>query len=126
MFRKGRVSVLVHGVIDYLVGAFLLAAPFLLNFTEDAATVAAVTGGVIMLVVGASSDLPTGLVDSVPKALHAMLDYVVALGIIAAPFVLGFTGDATATPLFVVVGTFQLLQTIGTRFLREKGGAQAA
>ena len=122
MFRKGRVSVLVHGVIDYLVGAFLIAAPFLLSFTDDTATVAAVGAGVVMLVLGASSDLPTGLVDSVPKAVHAMLDYVVAVAMIAAPFVLGFTEDATATPLFVVIGTFQLLQTIGTRFLREKGG----
>jgi hypothetical protein len=56
----------------------------------------------------------------VPKALHAIFDYVLALALIAAPFVLGFTGDATATPLFILVGVVQLLQTIATRFLRER------
>ena len=73
-----------------------------------------------MLVTAATSDLPTGLIRSVPRALHALLDYAIAVAIIAAPFALGFTGDGTATPLFVLVGIVQLLQTIGTRFLREK------
>jgi hypothetical protein len=122
MFRQGRIPVFVHGVIDYLLGAFLVAAPFVLGFDDDTATAAAVGAGVVILVVAATSDLPTALVTSIPRALHALLDYLVAIAIIAAPFALAFTDDGTATPVFVVVGVFHLLQAIATRYLRQKDG----
>ena len=120
MFRQGPVPLLVHGVVDYLVGVVLVAMPFVLHFSDDTARMAAVGLGVVVLVLAATSDLPTGLVHSVPRALHALFDYVLAVAIIAAPFVLGFSGDDNATLCFVAVGIAQLLQTIGTRFLREK------
>jgi hypothetical protein len=120
MFRQGRIPVFVHGVIDYVVGALLIAAPFVLGFDDDTATVTAVAAGVVVLVVAASSDLPTALATSIPRAVHVVLDYVLAIAVIAAPFALGFTDDGTATPAFVVVGVLHLLQTIATRFLRQK------
>ena len=120
MFRQGPVPLLVHGVVDYLVGVVLVAMPFVLHLSDDTARTAAVGLGVVVLVFAATSDLPTGLIRSVPRALHAVLDYVVAIAIIAAPFVLGFSGDDRATLCFVVLGIVQLLQTIGTRFLRDK------
>ena len=48
-----------------------------------------------------------------------MLDYVLAIALIAAPFVLGFTDDGTATAFFIVLGVLHLLLTIATRFIRE-------
>ena len=121
MFRQGPVPILVHGLLDYLLGALLIAGPFLLGFADDAATARAVAGGVLLLVIGATSDIPTGLVRSISRALHALLDYVVAIALLASPFLLGFTGDETATPFLVGVGVLQLMQTIATRFLRPKG-----
>ena len=57
---------------------------------------------------------------SIPRALHVVLDYVVAIAILVSPFLLGFTGDDTATPYLIAVAVVQLLQTIATRFLRPK------
>jgi len=116
----------VHGLLDYAVAALLIAAPFVLGFAADAATAAGVGAGLILLVVAASTELPTGLVHSVPRALHAIIDYVVAVALVAAPFVLGFTDDGTATPAFVVIGALQLLQTLATRFLRPKHAERGA
>jgi hypothetical protein len=126
MFRQGRIPVFVHGVIDYLVGALLVAAPFVLGFDDDTATASAIAAGVAVLVVAAASDLPTALATSIPRAIHVMLDYVLAIAVIAAPFVLGFSDDGTATPTFVVIGVLHLLQTIATRFLRQKDDRRAA
>ncbi len=112
--------ILVHGVLDYLVGLLLIAGPFLLGFTDDTATATAVGLGVLLLVIAGASDLPTGFVRSIPRALHAILDYVVAIALLASPFLLGFTGDSTATPFLIAVGVLQLMQTIATRYLRPK------
>ena len=120
VFRQGPVPILVHGVLDYLVGVLLIAGPFVLGFDDDTATAAAVGAGVVLLVMAGASDLPTGMVRSIPRAVHAILDYVVAVAILVSPFLLGFTGDDTATPFFIAVGVVQLMQTIATRFLRPK------
>ncbi len=74
VFRQG--AVLVHGVLDYLVGLLLIAGPFLLGFTDDTATATAVGLGVLLLVIAGASDLPTGFVRSIPRALHAILETI--------------------------------------------------
>jgi hypothetical protein len=57
--------------------------------------------GLVLLVVAASTDLPTGMVHSVPRALPAIVDDAVAPALIGAPFVVGFTDDDTATPTLI-------------------------
>lgn len=120
MFRQGPVPILIHGMLDYLVGVLLIAGPFLFGFSDDTATATSVAAGVLILVIAAASDVPTGLVRSIPRALHVVLDYVVAIAILVSPFLLGFTGDDTATPFLIGVGVLQLMQTLATRFLRPK------
>jgi predicted Kef-type K+ transport protein len=60
------------------------------------------------------------VVHSIPRALHALLDYAVGAALIAAPFVLGFSDDGTAAPWLIAIGVVQLMQTLATRFLRPK------
>jgi hypothetical protein len=120
MFRQGPLPPLVHGLLDYLVGVTLVAAPFVLDFDEGAATAASVALGVVLLIVAASTDLPTGLVHSIPRALHVFLDYVIAFALVAAPFVLGFSDDGTAAPWLIGTGVVQLMHTLATRFLLPK------
>ena len=48
-----------------------------------------------------------------------ILDYVLAIALIAAPFVLDFTDDGAATAFFIALGVLHLLLTISTRFVRE-------
>ena len=119
MFKQGPIPAFVHGVIEYLAGALFIAAPFLFAFDEDTATAVSIVAGVVILVVTASTALPTGLIKSIPVHAHAILDYAMAAVLIAAPFLFGFSDDGTATAFFIVLGVVHLLMTIATRFVSE-------
>jgi hypothetical protein len=116
MFKRGPVPPFVHGILDYLIAALLIAAPFVLSFDEDAATAVSIAAGIAVLMLGAFTAWTTGIVKSIPPVAHAMLDYALAALLIAMPFLLGFTDDGTASAFFVVVGVAGLLLTIATRF----------
>jgi hypothetical protein len=117
MLNQGPLPVLVHGVLEYVVGALFIAAPFLFGFNASAApTAAAVVVGLLLLAFTATSALPTGLVRSVSLGVHVTVDFVLAVLLVALPFILGFTDEAAPTALFIVVGVLHLLVTIATRF----------
>ena len=120
MFKQGPIPAFVHGVIEYLVAAVLIAAPFLADFEDDTATGVSIVAGVLVLVITASTALPTGLIKSIPVQAHAILDYLIALVLIASPFLFAFSDDGTATVFFIGLGVLHLLVTIGTRFVREE------
>jgi hypothetical protein len=119
MFKQGPVPAFVHGVIEYLAGALFIAAPFLFSFDDDTATAVSIVAGVVILVVTASTALPTGLIKSIPVQAHAVIDFLLAAVLIAAPFLFGFSDDGTATAFFIVLGVVHLLLTIATRFVSE-------
>jgi VIT1/CCC1 family predicted Fe2+/Mn2+ transporter len=119
MFKQGPVPAFVHGVIEYLAAALFIAAPFLFSFDDDTATAVSIVAGVVLLIVTASTALPTGLIKSIPVHAHAILDYAMAAVLIAAPFLFGFSDDGTATAFFIVLGVVHLLMTIATRFVSE-------
>jgi len=116
MLRQGPISHFVHGVIEYLAGALLIAAPFLLGFEDGAATAVSVVAGVIVLVVAASTEGASSMIDSIPISVHVLLDFVLAGALLAAPFLFGFTDETAPTAFFIVLGVAHLLITIGTRF----------
>jgi len=120
MFKKGPVPAFVHGLIEYVAGVLLIAAPFVLAFDSDTATGIAIAIGVVVLIVTASTAIPTGLIKSIPVQAHVVLDYALALLLIASPFAFGFDDDGTATAVFLVLGILHLLLTIGTRFIRDE------
>jgi hypothetical protein len=118
MLREGPIPRFVHGVIEYLVALVFFGAPFVLDFESGGATAVAVVAGVLMLVVAASSEGPTSLVDQIPLAAHVALDYVFAVLLIAMPFIAGFSDETAPTLFFLAAGALHLLVTIGTRFRR--------
>ena len=119
MFKQGPVPAFVHGVLEYLAAALFIAAPFLFSFDDDTATAVSIVVGVVLLVVTASTALPTGLIKSIPVQAHAVIDFLLAAVLIAAPFLFGFDDDGTATAFFIVLGVVHLLLTIATRFVSE-------
>jgi hypothetical protein len=118
MFRQGPIPAFVHGLLEYIAGALLIAAPLVLDFS-GAATAVGIAGGVLLLAMTASTAMSTGLIKSIPVQAHAMLDYAFAVLLIASPFVFGFSDDDTATPFFIVLGVVHMLITIATRFIRD-------
>jgi hypothetical protein len=120
MFKHGPVPAFVHGVIEYLAAALFIAAPFLFAFDDDTATAVSIVVGVLVLIVTASTALPTGIIKSIPVQAHAVIDFLLAAVLIAAPFLFGFSDDGTATAFFIVLGVVHLLLTIATRFVSEE------
>src|SRR5688572_31656125 len=119
MFKQGPIPAFVHGLLEYAVGALLIAAPFLFGFDSDTATAVAIVAGVLILVVTSSTALPTGLIKSIPVQAHVILDYLLAAALIASPFLFGYSDDGTALAFFIVLGVLHLLVTIATRFIPE-------
>jgi hypothetical protein len=120
MFKQGPVPAFVHGVIEYIAAALFIAAPFLFSFENDTATAVSIVVGVLLLALTASTALPTGLIKSIPVQAHAVIDFLLAAALIAAPFIFGFSDDGTATAFFIVLGVIHLLLTIATRFVAEE------
>jgi hypothetical protein len=120
VLRQGPISLFVHGVVEYAAAVLFVAAPFLFGFDAEAATAASIVLGVIVLVVTASSDFPTGLARTIPIPIHAVLDFVTAGFLIAAPFLFGFQGEGAPTAFFIIVGIVHLLLTIATRYLPQR------
>ena len=116
MLTQGPVPAVVHGGLEYATGVLLIVAPFLFGFEATAATASSVVLGLALLAFTASSRLPTGLVATVPVSVHVTVDIVLAVLLVALPFLLGFTDEGAPTALFITLGVLHLLVTIATRF----------
>ncbi len=125
MLSQGPVPLFVHGAVEYAVGVLLIAAPFLFAFEATAATAVSVVLGLALLSFTAVSRLPTGLVHTVPTGVHVTVDVVLAVLLVALPFLLGFTDEGAPTALFITLGVLHLLLTIATRFPERSGGQTA-
>lgn len=106
----------MHGVIEYVVGVLFIVAPFLFSFDETSATAASIVVGLVLLAFTSLSELPTGLVRSISVGVHVTADIVLAVLLVALPFVLGFRDETAPTALFIIIGVLHLLVTIATRF----------
>jgi hypothetical protein len=120
MFKQGPIPPLVHGVLEYVAAVLFIAAPFLFAFDSDTATAVSIVAGVLVLIVAATTAMSTGLIKEIPVQAHVVLDYLLAILLIASPFLFGFSEDGTATAFFIVLGVVHLLLTIATRFIREE------
>ena len=119
MLRDGPIPRFLHGFIEYGAAALFFAAPFLLGFDSGAATATSIIAGVIVLFLAASTEGPTSLINYVPLAAHVVLDYLIAVLLIAMPFIAGFSDEGAATAFFIAIGALHLLVTIGTRFRKR-------
>jgi hypothetical protein len=116
VLRQGPIPRFAHGLIEYVAGGIAVAAPFVLNFHSGAAKAVAIIVGVLVIMLAATTEGSTSLVNSIPLAAHVLLDYLMAAVLIASPFIFGFSGEGAPTAFFIVVGVLHLLITIGTRF----------
>jgi hypothetical protein len=122
--RRGSVSLSLHVLIEYGVGVLTIIAPFLFSFDATAAEILAVLVGLGILILAVVTDAPTGIARSLPVASHVVLDYVLGLFLIVAPFVLGFSNDdTTATAYFIVLGVGYVLLAVLTRYRGPKPAA---
>ena len=109
----------VHGLLDYVVGGLLIAAPFVLGYSQlGAPTAVSIVAGVVVLALAASTTGPTRLKVALPVSVHVLADLTLGGLFIAAPFLFGFSDEGRPTALFIALGVVEVLGVIGTRYPR--------
>ncbi|MGQ0653533.1 MAG: SPW repeat domain-containing protein [Betaproteobacteria bacterium] len=93
----------VHGILDYALGAVFLLAPSLFGMESTAAGLAHAIG-IALVVVSLITRYPLGLFKLIPFPVHGVLESLMALAWIAAPWLFGFSADAAGRNFFIVAG----------------------
>ena len=110
-----------HAPLDYIVGAALIAAPWMFQFSEHtAATVVPVILGIGLIAYSLVTNYELGLWKVAPMAVHNLID-VVAGGLLAAsPWLFGFADEgANAWGPHLVVGLAAVFLGLTTK---QEGG----
>lgn len=83
----------MHAFLDYPVALVLMAAPVLLKLGEPGSTERWLSIGVGMAAFGLTllTDHQLGVLRVLPYGFHLLVDFLVGLTFIAAPFLLGFS-----------------------------------
>lgn len=104
----------LHGILDYLVGALLIAAPWLLNFNRGGAeTWVPVVLGVGALLYSVFTDYELGLVRRLSMSTHLGLDAASGLLLAVSPWLFGFSGVVFWPHL--ILGIFEVLAALTTK-----------
>jgi hypothetical protein len=91
-----------HAVLDYLVGVVLIAAPWLLGFSDNnAATWSAAGVGIATLLMSAITDYEGGLIKILPMGAHLTMDVIAGIFLAASPWLLGYSGQVFLPHLIV-------------------------
>jgi len=110
-----------HAPLDYIVGAFLIAAPWIFQFSDDT------TPTVISIVLGAGligyslfTNYELGVWKVAPMAVHNLIDIVAGALLALSPWLFGFSDDGAKVWLpFVVVGLAAIFLGLTTK---QSGG----
>ncbi|WP_437785828.1 SPW repeat domain-containing protein [Sorangium sp. So ce1097] len=93
----------VHGYIDYAVAALFLLAPSLFGFSGLPETLCYILGAVHIGMTLLTA-YPLGAAKIIPFPVHGALEAVVAVFLVAAPWLFNFDEAAAARNFFVVSG----------------------
>jgi hypothetical protein len=115
----------VHEAIEYIAGIFFVIAPFVFGFQAEPAFPVFVGVGAVILAVAILSKGPAGVLDVIPPAVHAVLDYLLGFFLLLAPFIFGFSVLRPALTISILLGVAHLVITLVTRFPRPDTEAAA-
>ena len=113
-----------HGVIDYVVGALLIAVPYLLGFADGTAAqwVPQLLG--LVAIGGAMlTDYELGVMRVIPMPVHLGIDIASGVLLAASPWLFGFA-DRVFWP-HLIVGIMESGAGLTTRTVPEDGAATA-
>lgn len=81
----------VHGIIDYVYGAALIASPYVFGFADGTvAQYALMAFGLGAIAYSLLTNYELGAVRIIAMPLHLMLDVVAGVVLITLPWVIGF------------------------------------
>lgn len=111
--RIGIIPPRIHGVLDYLVGALLIALPWLFGVDGGGGrTLIPVLLGAGTIVYSLFTDYQLGLVRRIPLRVHLGLDAAAGLFLIAAPFLFSFARDVMDP--YLAIGVLEVVAAVAT------------
>ena len=84
----------IHAYLDYPVAFALIGFPFLLGLgaSNPLAFTLSVVTGVAALILTILTDHQTGIIRVIPYRIHLIVDFLVGLVFVLAPFIFSFEG----------------------------------
>ena len=84
-----------HAPLDYIVGAALIAAPWIFQFSEHkAATVVPIVLGIGLIAYSLFTNYELGVWKVAPMAVHNLIDIAAGTLLAASPWIFGFADEA--------------------------------
>ncbi len=115
-------STRTHGVLDYLVGILLIAAPFLFDFDRGGAeTWVPIIVGAVILLQALMTDFEVGMFRAMSMNMHLNMDYLIGIFLAASPWIFNFDEYVYLPHLIVGIGI--VLEAMMTRTVPEHGAA---
>jgi hypothetical protein len=110
----------VHGVLDYTVGGFIAASPWIFRFAKGGAeTAVPLAAGKGAVVYSLLTDYEWGIKKLIPMRTHLMLDLASGVFLAASPWLFGFAKKVWLPHL--VMGLFEIGAALMTRQEPETG-----
>lgn len=104
----------VHGYLDYIVGALLIAAPWLFHFANGGAeTWVPVILGAAAIIYSVLTDYELGVAHLIPMPAHLIMDLVSGILLAVSPWLFGFADDVYAPHL--IIGIFEIGASLFTK-----------
>ena len=110
-----------HAPLDYIVGVVLIAAPWIFQFSGDAAaTAVSVVLGIGLIAYSLFTNYELGVWKVAPMAVHNLIDVVAGALLAASPWIFGFADEGANYWLpFVVIGVAAIFLGLTTK---QQGG----
>jgi hypothetical protein len=84
-----------HAPLDYIVGAVLIAAPWIFQFSEHtAATIVPIVLGIGLIAYSLFTNYELGVWKVAPMAVHNLIDIAAGVLLAASPWIFGFADEA--------------------------------
>ena len=111
----------LHAPLDYLVGVALIAAPWILQFSEHtAATVIPIVLGIGLIAYSLFTDYELGLWRTFPMSVHNLIDIAAGALLAVSPWLFGFADEsANVWAPHLVVGLAAIFLGLTTK---QQGG----
>jgi hypothetical protein len=106
-----------HAPLDYIVGAVLIAAPWIFQFSDSgAATAVSIVLGVGLIAYSLVTNYELGVWRVAPMAVHNLIDIVAGALLALSPWLFGYADEgANAWVPFVVIGVAAVFLGLTTK-----------
>lgn len=114
----------IHGIFDYLIGALLILAPWLLDFSDaGAGTWLPVILGAGVIAYSLLTDYELGVLRQIPMSVHLMLDLGGGVLLAVSPWIFGFADEVSVPHLIfglLEIGAAAMTKTVPEDERRER------